>query len=149
MSVVVQSRASVSNGKTVGVYRISAEILKILPWRALQKIRYAFELRYKGQTKQGRSAPEIATAIWLMAAAAQEWRADLGLVACSMDVKQDFDIVSPESLRLTIKETDIAPMLAGAILSEQLGGRYDICFQETRVTSQSSRVEKIARLSSI
>ena len=33
-----------------------------------------------------------------------------------------------------MKEMDIAPMLAGAIMREQIGGRYDICFQETRVS---------------
>ena len=60
--------------------------------------------------------------------------ADLGLVVCSMDVKQAFDNVSPESLSLIMKEMDIAPMLAGAIWGEWVGGRYDICFQETRVS---------------
>ena len=33
-----------------------------------------------------------------------------------------------------MKEFDIAPMLAVAILREQIGGRYDIWFQETRVS---------------
>ena len=56
------------------------------------------------------------TAIRLMAAAAQEWRADLGFVACSMDVKQAFYNVSPRSLSLVMKEMDMAPMLAGTIL---------------------------------
>ena len=36
--------------------------------------------------EEGRSATDIPT---------QEWGADLGLVACSMDVKQAFDNVSP------------------------------------------------------
>ena len=35
MSVVMQSRASFSNGKAAGVDGISAEVLKTLPWRAL------------------------------------------------------------------------------------------------------------------
>ena len=83
---------------------------------------------------EGRSATEIPTAIKLMAAAAQEWRADLGFVACPMDVKQAFDNVSPESVSLFMKEMDIAPMPAGTILREQIGGRYDICFQETRMS---------------
>ena len=52
-----------------------------------------------------------------------------------MDVKQAFANVSPQSLSLIMKEMDIAPMLAGAILREQIGGRYDIRFQETRVTA--------------
>ena len=199
---------------------ISTEILKTLPWRALQNIKNAFELRYKGQNKEdietclrniivliakkkviemlegqtrsicvqsvlakwycgcltilmgmemknvgrrdkvwenldifgieeGRNATEILAAMRLMAAA-QEWGADLGLVACFMDVKQAFDNVSPESLSLMMKEMDIAPVLAGAILREQIG-RYDFCFQETvgyPLTSRSSRVEKKAHLSS-
>ena len=69
---------------------------------------------------EGRSATEIPTATRLMAAAAHECGADLGLVACSMDVKQALDNVSPESLSLVIKEMDIAPMLEGAILREQI-----------------------------
>ena len=52
MSVVMQSRASFSNGKSVGVDGISAEISKTLPWRGLQKIKNAFESRYKGQNKE-------------------------------------------------------------------------------------------------
>ena len=39
MSVIMQSRASFSTGKAVGVDGISAEIPKSIPWRALQKIR--------------------------------------------------------------------------------------------------------------
>ena len=39
MSVVMQSRASFSNGKEVGVDGISAKILKSIPWRALQNIK--------------------------------------------------------------------------------------------------------------
>ena len=44
-----------------------------------------------------------------------EWRAELGLVACLMDVKQVFGKVSPVILSLVIKEMDIAPILEGAI----------------------------------
>ena len=33
-----------------------------------------------------------------------------------------------------MKEMDIAPVLAGAILRQQMGGKYDICFQETRIS---------------
>ena len=51
MSVLMQSRASFSNGKPVGVDGISSEMLKTLPWRALQKIKNAFELMYKVQSK--------------------------------------------------------------------------------------------------
>ena len=64
--------------------------------------------------EEGRSATEIPTAIRLTAAAAQEWGADSGYVVCSIDLKQAFDNVSPESLSLVMKEMDIAPMLAGA-----------------------------------
>ena len=52
MSVVLQSRAPFSDGKALGVDGISAEILKTVPWRALQKIQNAFELRYRGQSKE-------------------------------------------------------------------------------------------------
>ena len=52
MSVLMQSRASFSNGKAVGIDGISAEVLKSIPWRALQKIRKAFEMRYLGQNKE-------------------------------------------------------------------------------------------------
>ena len=33
-----------------------------------------------------------------------------------------------------MEEMDIAPVLAGAILRQQMGGKYDICFQETRIS---------------
>ena len=33
-----------------------------------------------------------------------------------------------------MKDMDIAPVLAGAILREQIGGKYDICSQETRIS---------------
>ena len=40
--------------------------------------------------EEGRSATEIPSCIFLMAAAAQEWWADLGFIACSMDVETSF-----------------------------------------------------------
>ena len=52
MSVIMQSRASFSNGKAVGNNGISAEILKSLLWSALQKIKKAFERRYTGENKE-------------------------------------------------------------------------------------------------
>ena len=52
VSVNMQSRASFSNGKAVGVDGISAEILKSIPWRALQKIEKAFAMRYTGENKE-------------------------------------------------------------------------------------------------
>ena len=58
----------------------------------------------------GRRATEISTAIRLMAAAAREWRPELGVITCSMHLKQAFDIVS------------------------SIGSKYDICFQETRIS---------------
>ena len=42
--------------------------------------------------------------------------------------------MSPENLSLVMNEMDIAPVLAGAILRGQIGGKYDICFQETRIS---------------
>ena len=85
-------------------------------------------------SEDGRSATETTTSIRLMAAAAQECGGELGIIACSMDVKQVFDNVSPDSLSLPMKETDSAPMLAGASTREQIGCRCDSCFQETRVS---------------
>ena len=67
--------------------------------------------------EEGRSATEIPAAIRLMAAGAEEWGTDLGVIACSMYVKQAFDNVSPESLSVVMKE--MGPMLAGAILRAQ------------------------------
>ena len=42
MSVLMQSRASFSNCKALGVDKFSAEIVKTLTWRALHKIKSAF-----------------------------------------------------------------------------------------------------------
>ena len=65
----------------------------------------------------------------------QQENGGLNLVSfCSMDVKQSFDNVSPEYLSLVMKEMNIAPVLIEAILREQIGGKYDICFQETRIS---------------
>ena len=98
--------------------------------------------------EEGRSATEIPTDSRPMAAAGQEWRADLGLIACSMGLKRAFANVSPKSLSLVMKEMDKVPMVPGAILREQNGGIFDICFQETRVRypliSQPSKVGKKA-----
>ena len=84
--------------------------------------------------EEGMGATEIATAIRLMAAAVQECGGELGMITCSTDVKQAFDNVSLVSFSLVMKEMDITPILAAAILREQIGGRYDICFPETRVS---------------
>ena len=58
----------------------------------------------------------------------------LNFITCSLDVKQAFDNVSQENLSLVMKEMEIAPALAGAILREQKGGKYDMCFRETRIS---------------
>ena len=47
--------------------------------------------------EEGRSATEFSTAIRLMAAAAKEWGPELGVITCSLDVKQAFDNDSPET----------------------------------------------------
>ena len=52
MSVIMQSRASFSNGKAVRVDGISAEVLKLIAWRALLKIKKPFENEIQ-RTKQG------------------------------------------------------------------------------------------------
>ena len=51
---------------------------------------------------------EISTAIRLTAAAAKEWRPELGSITCSMNVKQALDNLSPENVSLVMKEMDIA-----------------------------------------
>ena len=196
MSLLMQSRASYSNGKAVGIDGISAEVLKSIPCRVLQKSSKAFEMRYlrqnkeeieswlgtssrlEGQTRgiwvqgvlakwycgcfstllemelrkfgkrdiswgsvhtlgfeEGRSSTEISTSIRLVAAAAREWGPELGFITCSLDVKQAFDNVAPLNWSLEMKEMNIAPVLAGAIFREQIGGKCDICFQETRISS--------------
>ena len=52
MSVVTQSKASFSDGKAGGIDGISAEILQSIPWRALQKIKKAFEMRFIGRNNE-------------------------------------------------------------------------------------------------
>ena len=47
-------------------------------------------------------------------------------------MKQAFDNVSPVNLSLVMKEMAIDLVLARAILREQIGGKYDSCFPETR-----------------
>ena len=49
-------------------------------------------------------------------------------------MRQSFDNVSPLNLSQVMKEMTIAPCLAGAILREQIGDKYDICFQEARIS---------------
>ena len=49
-------------------------------------------------------------------------------------MKQACDKVSPEELSLVMKEMDIAPVWAGAILREQVDGTCDIRFQERRIS---------------
>ena len=205
MSVLVQSRASFPNGKAVGIDGISAEILKSVPWRALQKIRKAFEMRYLARNKEEIETwlrntivliPEKKTmnrlegqtrgicvqsvlAKWYCGCPSillemelreveketrvgetsvslvlkkeevrlrsplplgswrrqqREWGPELGFITCSLDVKQAFDNVSSENLSLVMKEMGIDPILARAMLREQIGGKYDISFQEIRIT---------------
>ena len=92
--------------------------------------------RWEGGIRCGRSSTllelrieevlQILSVIKLMATAAREWEADLGLIACSTDVTQAFDNILPESLSLVMKEMYRAPLLGGAILREQIGGIFDI-----------------------
>ena len=58
--------------------------------------------------EDGRSTAEVSTAIRVMATAAREWGAELGVIACFMDVKQAFDNDSPESLRPAMKGLGVA-----------------------------------------
>ena len=49
-------------------------------------------------------------------------------------MRQSSDNVSPLNLSQVMKEMKIAPCLAGAILKEQIGDKYDISFQEARIS---------------
>ena len=61
--------------------------------------------------EEGRSATEISTAVRLVAAAAREWRLELGFIICSLDLKQAFDNVSPLNLSLVRKRDEHSPDL--------------------------------------
>ena len=63
-----------------------------------------------------------------------KWGPELGFITCSLDVKQAFGNFPRENLSLVMAEMGIDPILAQAILREQIGGKYDICYQETRIT---------------
>ena len=65
-----------------------------------------------------------------MAAAARERGPELDVITCSLIVKQAFDNVLPENLSLVMKALNIALVLAETFLMDQIGGKYDICFQE-------------------
>ena len=80
--------------------------------------------------EEGRSATEICTAIRLMGAVARDWVPEFGFITCSLDVKQAFDNVSPLHLSLVMNVMNVTLVLAGATLREQIGGKYDICFQK-------------------
>ena len=62
--------------------------------------------------EEGRSATKISTAIRVIAAAAREWGPELGIIVCSLVVKQVFDNVSLLNLSLVMNEVEIAPVLA-------------------------------------
>ena len=64
-------------------------------------------------------------------------------------MKQACDKVSPENLSLVMKEMDIAPLWAGAILREQIDGTCDICFQETRIESVLGQLDDEERLQNV
>ena len=84
--------------------------------------------------KEGRSATEIAAAMRFMASTAHEWCNELGVFVASMDAKHAFDNVTPENLSKAMKELEINPVLAEAILRKQIRGKYGISFQEMTVS---------------
>ena len=53
MFTVMQTRASFFMNESVGVCNIAAEMLKALPWRAVQARRRAFTRRYLGENTEG------------------------------------------------------------------------------------------------
>ena len=83
--------------------------------------------------EDGRSATEIATAIRLTASSAHEWGNDLSIFVASVDAKQAFDNVTLVSLSQAKKELWMSAIWAEAIPRKQIGGKCDICFQETKV----------------
>ena len=58
----------------------------------------------------------------------------MGVFLVSMDVKQAFDNVT---MRDIVRELHVNAALTAAILREQLGGKCDVCCQETKVTHVS------------
>ena len=54
------------------------------------------------------------------------------LPVASLDLKQAFDKVLPQFLSKAMKDFGIHSTLPTAMLREQLGGKNDICFLETR-----------------
>ena len=84
--------------------------------------------------EEGRRATEVSTAIRLLGAAAREWGPELGVITCSLDVKQAFDNVSPENLSVVVKEKKIAPVLAEAFLRGQIGGKYVTFASKRRIS---------------
>ena len=65
-------------------------ILLEMEMRSMERRDKSWEWIYTIVFQEGRSATEISTAIRLMAAAAREWEPELGIISCSMDVKQAF-----------------------------------------------------------
>ena len=57
--------------------------------------------------EEGTRVSGIATAIRVMAGTAQEWGNELGMIVCSLDVKQAFDKVTSESVRQAMEELGI------------------------------------------
>ena len=68
------------------------------------------------------------------------------LHVASVDLKPAFDKVSPPSLSKAMEDFAIHPTPATAMLREQLGGKNDICFQETNRRHRFRQVHQTGRM---
>ena len=82
--------------------------------------------------EEGGSVNEISTGPKLLSSSGLEWWNNVQLPVVSLDLKQAFDKVLPQFLGKAMKDFWMHPTLATAMLREQLGGKNDISFQETR-----------------
>ena len=114
MSVLTQIPASFTNGKAVGFDDISLEFFE------------SFPLRICAEKKEN------------IETAAHESRKDQCILVACMDVKQAFDNVISVNVVSGMKELGVDATSAEAILGEQVGGKSDICFQETKMMCGNS-----------
>ena len=81
--------------------------------------------------EEGRSATEISTAVRLMAAAAREWALELGVITCS---QAGFRQCLPREPEHGDEGNEYCTGASKGDLREQIGGKYDVWFQETRIS---------------
>ena len=82
--------------------------------------------------EEGRGAKEISTTQKLLASASHEWGHGMQLHVASSDLQQALDRVSPLLLSTAMRSVAIHRVLATVFLRWQHGGKYDVCFQDTK-----------------